>query len=144
MVAFGRLFFYALSRRSLVAAPNRAPLKEPIDLTEPMYRSRVGCQREYAMRIVETLHKDSLASSAIIEVVENEIADIDEMLVMVDGVTGFDYSADVRLVSTDSPPEIRTIAGERMPLRQHHFHKPDEIRQQKRYYEVLLRRDLTH
>jgi hypothetical protein len=96
------------------------------------------------MRIFETLHKDSLASSAIIEVVENEIADIDEMLVMVDGVTGFDYSADVRLVSTDSPPEMRTIAGERMPLRQHHFQKPHEIRQQKRYYEVLLRRDLTH
>jgi hypothetical protein len=52
------------------------------------------------------------------------IADIDEMLVMVDGVIGFDYSADVRLVSTDGPPEIRTIAGERTPLRQHHFQKP--------------------
>ena len=43
------------------------------------------------MKIVETLHKDSLSSCAIIEVVENEIADIDEMLVMVDGVIGFDY-----------------------------------------------------
>ncbi len=96
------------------------------------------------MKIVETLHKDSLVSSAIIEVLEQEMADIDEMLVMVDGAIGLDYSADVRLVSTDSPPEIRTIAGERMPLRQHHFHKPNEIRQQKRYYEVLLRRDLTH
>jgi hypothetical protein len=85
-----------------------------------------------------------LASSAIVEIVENEIADIDEMLVMVDGITGFDYSADVRLISTDGPPEIRTIAGERTPLRQHHFFKPKEIRQRKRYYEVLLRRDLTH
>jgi hypothetical protein len=65
-------------------------------------------------------------------------------LVMVDGVIGFDYSADVRLVSTDSPPEMRTIAGQRTPMRQPHFHLPREIRQQKRYYEVLLRRDLTH
>ena len=96
------------------------------------------------MRIVETLHKDSLASSAIIEVLENEIADINEMLNMIDGVIGLDYSADVRLVSTDGPPEMRTIAGRRMPLRQHHFHKPNENRQQKRYYEVLLSRDLTH
>ena len=96
------------------------------------------------MRIVETLHKDSLSSSAIIEVVEDEIADIDEMLVMIDGVVGFDYSADVRLVSTDVPPEMRTIAGHRMPLRQQHFHRPTEIRQQKRYYEVMLSRDLTH
>ena len=95
------------------------------------------------MKIIETLHKDSLSSCAIIEVVENEIADIDEMLVMVDGVIGFDYSADVRLVSTDGPPEMRTIGGQRLPMRQHHFHKPKEIRQQKRYYEVLLRRDLT-
>ena len=96
------------------------------------------------MKIVETLHKDGLSSSAIIEVIEDEIADIDEMLVMVDGVIGFNYSADVRLVSTDSPPEMRTIAGQRTPMRQPHFHLPREIRQQKRYYEVLLRRDLTH
>jgi hypothetical protein len=96
------------------------------------------------MKIIETLHNDSLASSAIIEVVEDEIADIDEMLVMVDGVTGLDYSADVRLVSTGGPPEMRTFAGERIPMRQHHFQKPREIRKQKRYYEVLLRRDLTH
>jgi hypothetical protein len=59
------------------------------------------------------------------------------MLVIVDGVTGFDYSADVRLVSTDGPPEIRTTGGQRMPLRQHHFQKSDQIRQRKRYYEVL-------
>ena len=85
-----------------------------------------------------------LACFPVVEVVENEIADIDEMLVMVDGVIGFDYSADVRLVSTDRPPEMRTIGGQRLPMRQHHFHKPKEIRQQKRYYEVLLRRDLTH
>ena len=67
------------------------------------------------MKIVETLHKDSLVSSAIIEVLEQEMADIDEMLAMLDGAIGFDYSADVRLVSTDSPPEMRTIAGERIP-----------------------------
>jgi hypothetical protein len=42
------------------------------------------------MRIVEILHQDSLTSSAVVEVVEDEIADIDEMLVMVDGVIGFD------------------------------------------------------
>lgn len=96
------------------------------------------------MRIVEVLHKDSLTSSAVVEVGEQEIADIDEMLVMVDGMIGFDYSADVRLVSTDSPPEMRIIAGERIPMRQHHFQKTKEIRGQKRYYEVLLRRDLTH
>jgi hypothetical protein len=96
------------------------------------------------MKIVETLHKDSLVSSAIVEVLEQEMADIDEMLAMLDGAIGFDYSADVRLVSTDNLPEMRTIAGERTPMRQHHFQKPKEIRKQKRYYEVLLRRDRTH
>ena|SRR5271154_5438851 len=124
--------------------PREAVEPQIVELTEPTDRSRVYVQRKYAMKIVETLHKDSLSSCAIIEVVENEIADIDEMLVMVDGVIGFDYSADVRLVSTDGPPEMRTIGGQRLPMRQHHFHKPKEIRQQKRYYEVLLRRDLTH
>ena len=65
-------------------------LKQEVDLTEPTDRSRVHGPRKCAMKIVETLHKDSLASSAIVEVVEHEIADIDEMLVMVDGVIGFD------------------------------------------------------
>jgi hypothetical protein len=125
--------------RALVGA-----LKQVADLTEPTDRSRVHGPRKCAMKIIETLHKDSLASSAIVEVVEQEIADIDEMLVMVDGAIGLDYSVDVRLVSTESPPEMRTIAGERIPMRQHHFQKPKEIRKQKRYYEVLLRRDLTH
>ncbi len=96
------------------------------------------------MKIVETLHKDSLSSSAIIEVVEDEIADIDQMLVMIDGVTGEGYSADVRLLSTVGPPEMRTVAGERMPLRQPRLHKPAEIRRRKRYYEVLLTRDLRY
>jgi len=66
------------------------------------------------------------------------------MLVMIDGVIGGEYSADVRLVSTDGPPEMRTVAGQRMPLRQHRSLEPNEIRQRKRYYEVLLVRDLTH
>ena len=41
------------------------------------------------MKIVETLHKDSLVSSAIIEVLEQEMADIDEMLAMLDGLRLF-------------------------------------------------------
>jgi hypothetical protein len=41
-------------------------LKQGVDLMEPIYRSRVHGKRKYAMKIVETLHKDSLSSCAII------------------------------------------------------------------------------
>jgi hypothetical protein len=49
--------------------------------------------------------------SAIIEVNENEVADFDAMALMVDAPGG-DYSVDVRLVSTSSPPEIQNVGGQ--------------------------------
>jgi hypothetical protein len=96
------------------------------------------------MKIIETLHKDELFSNAIVEVLEDEIADIDKMLAMVDHVVGQGYSANVRLLSIGEQPEVQTMSGMRLPLRQRHLLEPDSIRPKKRYYEVALASDLTH
>ncbi len=95
------------------------------------------------MKIIETLHRDEHISNAIIEVLEDEIADIDQMLAMVDHVGGQDYSASVRLLSVGEPPEVQTMSGMRLPLRQQHLREPDNIRPKKRYYEVVLSIDLN-
>ena len=95
------------------------------------------------MKIIEVLHRDDLISNAIVEVLEDEIADIDKMLAMIDHVGGKDYSASVRLLSIGEPPEVRTMSGMRLPLRQHHLREPDSIQQKKRYYEVVLSIDLA-
>jgi hypothetical protein len=85
------------------------------------------------MRIVDTLHKFENSSAALGEVAAEEIADFDEMMMLVDG-DGGDYSIDARLVATAAPPKIE------IPLRQREFGRPFTIRHLKRYYEVRLSR----
>ena len=86
------------------------------------------------------LCKEPNTHSAIIEVNENEVADFDAMIMMVDGITG-DYSADLRLVSTSSPPEIQTIGGQRIPFRNHNMCRPTDYVDRKRYYEIRMNRN---
>jgi hypothetical protein len=57
------------------------------------------------MRIVDTLHSFENSSAALVEVAAEEIADFDEMMMLVDGKGG-DYSIDARLVSTTTPPKV--------------------------------------
>jgi hypothetical protein len=91
------------------------------------------------MRIVDTLHKFENSSAALVEVAAEEIADFDEMMMLVDG-DGGDYSIDARLVSTATPPKIEILGDHRLPLRQREFGRPSTIRHLKRYYEVRLSR----
>ena len=82
------------------------------------------------MRIYETLRHEPDATAAVIEVEANEVADLDQMLLFVDGAGG-DYSMDARLVSTGNPPKIEYIADHWLPVRQRKFAKPAEMRLQK-------------
>ena len=92
------------------------------------------------MRIYDTLRDEPDAIVALIEVEANEAADLDEMLMFVDGAGG-DYSVDARLVSTQTPPKIETIGDHRLAVRQRKFARPAEMRTQKRYYEIRLNRN---
>jgi hypothetical protein len=92
------------------------------------------------MKVIETLRKERDSCCAVIEVAEQEVADIDAMAMMIDGQGG-DYSVDARLVSTDDPPNMQNVGGQRLPLRQSHFSRPNEIRDQRRFYEVRLNRN---
>jgi hypothetical protein len=92
------------------------------------------------MKIVETLRKESDSHAAIIEVDEEEAADLDAMVVMVDGLGG-DYTVDVRLVSTCGPPEIENIGGQRIPFRKHNMCRPTEYLKRKRYFEIRMNRN---
>jgi len=92
------------------------------------------------MKISETLRHEFDSHSAIVEVNENEVADFDAMVVMVDGLGG-DYSVDVRLVSTSSPPQVENIGGQRIPFRKHNMCRPSDYMNRKRYYEVRMNRN---
>jgi hypothetical protein len=93
-----------------------------------------------AMKIVEMLRRESESHAAIIEVEEAEVADLDAMVVMVDGLGG-DYSVDVRLVSTSSPPKVENIGGHRIPFREHNMCRPTEYLKRKRYFEIRMNRN---
>jgi hypothetical protein len=92
------------------------------------------------MKISEILRNEPNSHSAIIEVNENEVADFDAMVVMVDGIGG-DYSVDVRLVSTSSPPDVENIGGQRIPFRHHNMCRPSDFTNRKRYYEIRMNRN---
>jgi hypothetical protein len=92
------------------------------------------------MKISEMLRRDADSHSAIIVVNENEVADFDAMAVMMDGVGG-DYSVDVRLMSTSSPPEVQNIGGQRVPARNHNMRGPADYMDRKRYYEIRMNRN---
>jgi hypothetical protein len=97
-------------------------------------------RKKNVMQISETLRKESASHSAIIVVNENEVADFDAMAVMMDGMGG-DYSVDVRLVSTSSPPQIQNIGGQRIPSRNHNMCSPTDYMDRKRYYEIRMSRN---
>jgi hypothetical protein len=92
------------------------------------------------MKISDTLRKEPDSHSAIIEVNEHEVADFDAMAVMVDGLGG-DYSVDVRLVSTSSPPDVQNVGGQRIPFRNHNMCRPSDYMDRKRYYEIRMNRN---
>jgi len=92
------------------------------------------------MKISEMLCEEDDRHLAIIEVGEHEVADVEAMIVLVDGIGG-DYSVDVRLVSTSSPPKVEDFAGQRLPLRNHYLCRPAEYPNRKRYYEIRMHRN---
>lgn len=92
------------------------------------------------MKIVETLRHEADQFAAVIEVEEDEVADLDQMLMLVDGAGG-QYSMDARLVSTVRPPKIEKFGDHRLPMRQREFCRPAEMKSQRRYYEVRLNRN---
>jgi len=92
------------------------------------------------VKIVETLRKEADSHEAIIEVDVEEVADLDAMVLMVDGLGG-DYSVDVRLVSTSNLPKIENIGGHRIPFRKHNMCPPAEYLKRKRYFEIRMSRN---
>jgi hypothetical protein len=92
------------------------------------------------MKVVEKLKDQPDSGALLVEVAEHEIADIDAMAMMIDGGSG-EYSVDVRLVGTNVPPCIETIADHRIPLRPKRFCKPEDLRSRTRYYEVRVARN---
>jgi hypothetical protein len=92
------------------------------------------------MRIVDTLHSFEHSHGALIEVAEEEIADFEAMMMLIDSEGG-SYALDGRLVSTTSRPEIEIFGDHRLPLRQHAFARPADIRRLKRYYEIRMNRN---
>ena len=92
------------------------------------------------MRIVETLNTSNLSESAVVEVAAGESADVDEMVKLVDGDIGH-FGVDVKLVSTDEPPEINSIHGRKSPRRQFGFVSASEMKNRKRYYHVYVHKD---
>jgi hypothetical protein len=66
------------------------------------------------MKVVEKLKEQPDSDALLVEVAENEVADIAAMAMIIDGGAG-DYSVDVRLVGTNTPPHVETIADHRLP-----------------------------
>jgi hypothetical protein len=92
------------------------------------------------MKVFEKLNTANLNISAIVEVAENEAADIDEMLNLVAGDVDH-FGIDVKLMSTDEPPKIVDIAGRKSASRQFGFFSASETKRKKRFYHVYVHKD---
>jgi hypothetical protein len=95
------------------------------------------------MKIFETLNTSNLtnlSASAVVEVGEGEIADVDEMLKLVAGDLDH-FGVDVKLMSTDEPPHLVDIAGRKSASRQFGFFGASEAKRKKRYYHVYVHKD---
>jgi hypothetical protein len=94
------------------------------------------------MKIIELLSDSSGLASAVIEVAESEVADIDEMLKLLDGDSAGNFGIGVHLLSTDQPPKIETdYKGTKRPKTQFGFDRASIVKAKKRYYHVLVYRD---
>jgi hypothetical protein len=87
------------------------------------------------MKIIESIRRDGSSASAIVEVEAGEIADMDEMLRLLEGEKGH-FGFDVKLVSTKERPEMRTIADRKVAKLQFGFDGATEIKKHRRYYQI--------
>lgn len=90
------------------------------------------------MKVLRTLLGETDVSLAVVEVDEREIADVDEMLRLMDEIHG-DYSLTVRFVAADAPPNVKSIGQHEFALRTSSPRNLDSLRDHKRYYEVSIK-----
>jgi hypothetical protein len=92
------------------------------------------------MKIIESIRRDGSSASAIIEVDAGEVADIDEMLRLLEGENG-SFGFDVKLVSTKERPEMKAVGDRKLATRQMGFDGATEIKKHKRYYQIHVNLD---
>lgn len=103
------------------------------------------------MRIVEWLAPSLSAVNgiALVEVDAGEIADIEQMLILVDGDSVGHFGLEAKLVSQLEPPKIKPAMyggkaigmGHKDVDTQFGFSSASQLRKEKRYYKVFVHRD---
>ena len=92
------------------------------------------------MKIIEWLNSANLSASAVVEVAEDEGADVEQMLKLVAGDVDH-FGVDAKLISTDEPPKIVNIVGRKSASRQFGFVSAAELKAKRRYYHVYVHKD---
>lgn len=94
------------------------------------------------MKIIRWLSDcmSAIRGEAIVEVDENEIADIENMLILIDGDSVGHFGIDISLIGTDKCPELKRgkygyIGG------QFGYVNASEMKKRKRFYRIYVHRD---
>jgi len=92
------------------------------------------------MKIHEWLYNGSATKQAVVEIEQDEIADAESMLRLLDGETGH-FGLKVELVSTENPPTISLSKGFKKANGQFGFSSASVLKKLKRYYVVTVDTD---
>ncbi|MFC1535763.1 hypothetical protein ACFL4H_00185 [Candidatus Neomarinimicrobiota bacterium] len=95
------------------------------------------------MKIVKWLANamSSRIGLAIIEVEENESADIDNMLILIDGNSVGHFGIDVNLIATDKLPDKLKYKAPYLTGTQFGYANASTMKKKKRFYKVHVHRD---
>ena len=103
------------------------------------------------MRIIKWLapNNSNVNGAALIRVEPDEIADIEQMLILVDGDSVGHFGVSVSLVSEDTEPEIEPQYYRGKPIGrgyyeakgQFGFHNASSLKKKVRYYKCFVHRD---
>ncbi len=95
------------------------------------------------MKIVKWLSNpmSAIIGNALVEVEENEIADIEKMLKLIDGDSVGHFGISAKLVGSGKPPEYKNGKSGLWTYGQFGYDNASNLKVLKRYYEVRVSRD---